>query len=66
MTEQLRRVQSVVADHMDDIAAYFKSGAKITVLVRTPDNPEADFCMTSDDLTEVVAMVERRRSAGAN
>lgn len=42
MTE-LDHVSRLVAAHMDQILSYFKPGKKITVLVRSPDNPEGDF-----------------------
>lgn len=61
MTDLLQRAAERVQDSMDEILANFKPGAKITVLVRTPDKPTADFCMTSDDLDEVLAMVQRRK-----
>ena len=61
MTDLLQRAAERVQDSMDEILANFKPGAKITVLVRTPDKPTADFCMTSDDLDEVIAMVQRRK-----
>jgi hypothetical protein len=61
MTDLLQRAAERVQESMDEILANFKPGAKITVLVRTPDKPTADFCMTSDDLDEVIAMVQRRK-----
>ena len=61
MTDALQRTTERVQDSMDEILANFKAGAKITVLVRSPDNPNADFCMTSDNLDEVIAMVRRRK-----
>ncbi|MBJ6722401.1 hypothetical protein I2750_19565 [Bacillus sp. PR5] len=63
MTE-IEMVSKLVADHMDQILSYFKPGKKITVLVRSPDNPDGDFCLTNDDLTEVTAMIARRLAAG--
>lgn len=53
-----------VADCMDQILTNFKDGAKITVLVRYPEKPNADFCLTDDDLDEVIAMVQRRKAGG--
>lgn len=61
MSDLLQRAAERVQASMDEILANFKPGAKITVLVRTPDKPTADFCMTSDDLDEVIAMVQRRK-----
>lgn len=50
-----------VADCMDQILTNFKDGANITVLVRYPEKPNADFCLTDDDLDEVIAMIQRRK-----
>lgn len=61
MGDLLHRVAADVQDHMDAILKNFKPDAKITVLVRFPDKPTADFCMTGDDLAEVADMVDRRR-----
>ena len=37
----------------------FKPGIKVTFLARTPGNPEGDFLLTDDDLSEVKAALER-------
>lgn len=58
----VRRIQ----DLMDEILTNFKQGAQITVLVRTPGKPTADFCLTNDDLEEVAAMIKRRQEAAAS
>lgn len=65
MSDALQLTMERVQDHMDDILTSFKDGAKITVFVRTPGKPNADFCMTSDDLDEVQAMVIRRKHGEA-
>lgn len=66
MTDDLlQRVCIRVQDSMDEILTNFSGEAKITVLVRTPGKPTADFCMTSDDLDEVLAMVHRRKGDAA-
>lgn len=57
----IQRVAESVQDSMDEILANFKPGARITVLVRTPGKPSADFCMTDDDLDQVIMMVHRRK-----
>lgn len=63
MTDELVQLAAErVQDSMDEILANFKSSARITVLVRTPGRPTADFCMTDDDLDEVIMMVHRRKS----
>lgn len=66
MNADLLRTVGRVEAHMDDILALFKPGAKVTVLVRTPGKPRADFCLTSDDLSEVAAMIQRRQEAAAS
>ena len=62
--DALEDLQLDCQDCMDRILGHFKPGRKITVLVRSPDQPTADFCMTNDDLAAVAEMVERRRSLG--
>lgn len=61
MSVKLRQTQQFVSSCMDDMLACFKPVMKITVLIRNPENPEGDFCMTDDDLDEVVAMIMRRK-----
>ena len=61
---QLAETSQSIAALMDEILSHFKPGRKITVLVRTPDNPDGDFCMTNDDLREIPAMIERRLATG--
>lgn len=56
---RLLDLQDEVADYMDAILGRFKPGAKITVLVRTPGNDEADFMQTNDDVEAIAAMVVR-------
>ena len=60
----LEFVTEKVADRMDQILTHFKPGAKITVLVRTPGNDEADFCPSNDDIVQAIAALQRRQAAG--
>lgn len=60
----LAETQQIVAGHMDEILKCFKAGAKITVLVRFPDKPTADFMMTDDDPADAIMMIQRRQAAG--
>ncbi|MDR7232258.1 hypothetical protein J2X45_003364 [Caulobacter sp. BE264] len=53
-----------IADHMDKILTHFKPGSKITVLVRQPDNDQADFCLSNDDIAQALAALQRRLDAG--
>jgi len=54
------------SDHLNSIAGLFKPGAKLTLLVRTPGNEEADFLLTNDDLGEAIKLIERRRVGARN
>lgn len=60
----LTDVQNLTADCMDKIVKCFKSGAKITVLVRAPGFPDRDFVMTDDDPAEAIEMLKRRQASG--
>lgn len=64
MDDQLARVQQVVSSKMNGILDCFKAGAKITVIVRTPGNDEADFLMTNEeDLEKARTLIARRIEA---
>lgn len=45
---RLQEVQEAVADHMEKIQGMFKAGARITVLVRQPNDPEGKI--TREDI----------------
>jgi hypothetical protein len=49
-----------VGGYMDRIVKLFKPGAKITVIVRSPDYADRDFIMSDDDLEEAIAALRRR------
>jgi len=56
------RLVNVLERHVEPI---FKPGTKLTIIARTPGNAEADALVTSDDLDEVAALVERSKSREA-
>ena len=37
----------------------FKKGTKLSVIARTPDNPEADVLVTADSIEELRALLDR-------
>jgi hypothetical protein len=52
----------IVSGHLDAIQReVFKAGAgmKLTFIARDPSNPEADFLMSEDDLSEVAEVLMR-------
>ena len=54
-----------VGDRMSEILSVFSGGQKITVIVRTPGNDDADFIMSSEsDLEDAKAAVQRRIDRG--
>ena len=57
---QIAREQA--SGHLEQIARLFKPGAKLTLLVRTPGNDEADFLLTNDDLDAVTPAIERAKN----
>lgn len=61
----LEIVQGEVSERLDQIKAYFKPGAKITVLVRAPDDPDGakDFMMGDDEPQEAMNLIARRMAA---
>lgn len=55
----LEHAQEHVADCLDRIKIAFKPDAKVTVIVRSPGNPNRDFVMTDDEWSEIKAAVDR-------
>lgn len=62
MSQSLAQAREEISGHMDRILSVFKPGARITVIVRTPDNNEGDLLLTNDSLTEAVAVIERSKT----
>ena len=60
MSRRLSEVQQIASAKLEEIAECFKPGAKLTLLVRTPGNDDADFLLTNDDLSEAIKALQRR------
>lgn len=62
---KVQNVSEIVANHMDEILACFKPGAKIMVLVRRPEKPDGsqDFILTNDTIDEAIAALQTRKTA---
>lgn len=65
MPDPLTVVTNYVASRMDDIAAQFIPGAKVTIIVRIPGNDEADFMLTSDRPEDLIRLLDRRIAAAS-
>ena len=62
MSAKLDGAMRLVSRHLDQIQReVFKPGAgmKLTFIARDPNNPEADFLMSEDDLSEVAELLIR-------
>lgn len=58
----LQRAMRIVGQHLDEIQhEVFKAdaGMKFTFIARDPNDPEADFLMSDDDLYQVILAVTR-------
>ena len=58
----LQEVTDEASFHLNKILKCFKLGAKITVIVRRPENDECDFILTDDDVSEAIKALERRKA----
>jgi hypothetical protein len=59
---RLEEVHDNCSSLLELVAENFKPGAKITLVVRTPSNDEADFILTDEpDLNKVVDVLKRRK-----
>lgn len=57
---KLELARARVGELMDAVLADFRGGAKI-VVIRIPGNDKADFCMTSDEIDETIALLQRTK-----
>ena len=60
-------IAAEIHEHLDAIAALFKPGAKLTLLVRNDvgSGLDADVVITNDTLPEAIAGLQRRQAAEA-
>lgn len=60
MSVKLDNAARIVAGYMDRInREVFKPGMRLTFIARDPDNPEADFFLSDDDLPGVAELLAR-------
>ena len=62
MDAKVKAVGNVVAAHMNHIAELFNDGVKLTVLVRTSDDPEGDLLITNDDPDKIINAIAQSKS----
>ena len=59
MVELNAKIAAILQRHVEPI---FKPGTKLTIIARTPGNNEADVLVSSDDLSELSALIERSKA----
>ena len=62
MSPKMQVAMRIVSEHLDSIQrSVFKAnaGMKLTFIARDPENPEADFLLTEDDLDQVAEVLIR-------
>lgn len=60
MSDKLQRAMQIVSGHLDRInREVFKPGMRLTFIARDPTNPEADFLLSDDELSEVAELLIR-------
>lgn len=60
MADALSYVRDFVGVRLDEIKGQFKTGAKITLLVRFDGYADRDFLMTDDEIPHVQEALNRR------
>jgi hypothetical protein len=58
----LEQIAQVCMRHIEPL---FKPGVQVTVIVRTPNNDEADVVVTTDNLGDVKALLARSEGRAA-
>lgn len=56
----LEEIQMTCEAHLELISKNFTPDCKITLVVRKPENDEADFILSNDSKEEIIKVIERR------
>jgi hypothetical protein len=60
--DRLIALQSVIADHLEDICKLFAQRPKITIVIRTPWLEDGDVILSDDDFDLAIAAINRLRN----
>lgn len=63
MSDVLDQLHDDLSRDLHRIKKRFKPGVKVTLVIRRPDNVEADVVIGDDDLNETIATIQRRFGA---
>ena len=65
--EVARVLDEYISPRLDQIGAVFLDpDVRVTLIVRTPVAPNGELIVTSDDLSEVRKVIDRREAAGVS
>ena len=62
---QIQMLHANISHHLGEIAGNFRADAKLTLIIRIPENNDADLVMTKDDLAEAIKALERSQARTA-
>lgn len=62
MSDAHARIHEMLAADLERIARHFKARPRLTLLVRHPDNPNANILLSDDNLSEVVSAATALRA----
>lgn len=63
--EMLKVLDDYIAPRLDQIGAVFLDPeTRVTLIVRTPSAPNGELLVTSDDISEIRKVLDRRETAG--
>lgn len=61
-----KRLQELIADHLEDICQMFTRRPKITIVIRTPwletEGKDGDVVLTDDDFDLAIAVINKLRN----
>lgn len=55
-------VRNRCSEYLEQIESLFRSGAKVTLIVRQPSDPEQDFMLSSDTLDGAMEVLQRSKA----
>jgi len=60
--EGLELFHKMAADTLNDLRKCFTADVKLTLLVRAPEDEDAEVCITDDNLDDIEALIARMKA----
>jgi len=57
VSQKLIDLHYVISEHLEEIERLFKVPVKVTIIIRTSDEPEGNVVVTDDDLQTVIGQL---------